>query len=81
MKNTGNIQWAATECCPFCEYENEFLNYETCKNGYIVRCKNCGREIFLCDECLHSDDNVVRKCDFREYSENKRGCFRGIICW
>lgn len=52
------------EMCPHCETENVYPGYEVEKNGYKVICKNCGREIMLCDECLH--DNILKgPCDWR----------------
>ncbi len=73
------------EMCPHCETENVYPGYEVEKNGYKVICKNCGREIMLCNECLH-DISGLRCCDWRRkiYYRGKTQfqeigiCFRGI---
>lgn len=70
----------AVETCPYCESENVFPNYDTCTNGYKARCQHCGKEIMLCDECLHAEDNKEMKCDWRpsEVNDDVGVCFRGI---
>lgn len=68
----------AVEACPYCEGENVFPNYDAKKDGYIVVCQQCGRQIFLCDECLHADDNPTQKCDWRQLENGCGQCFRGI---
>lgn len=68
----------AVEVCPHCMSENIYEMWDTEKDGYIARCKHCGKEIFLCDECSHSEDNEEKKCDWCE-TECGGKCFRGII--
>ncbi|MDO4649904.1 MAG: hypothetical protein Q4B26_14790 [Eubacteriales bacterium] len=67
----------AVEICPHCMGENVFQDYDPEKSGYVVKCQECRQEIFLCDECLHADDNEGQKCDWRE-TEDGGKCFRGI---
>lgn len=71
----------AVEVCPYCGAENVFKNWDVEKQGYIAVCQQCGREIFLCDECLHAEDNEGQRCNWREVQEpdsNVSGrCFRG----
>lgn len=76
MKAT--VETEAVEVCPYCEAENVFPNWNVETDGYIAQCAECGEEIFLCDECMHADDNKARRCDFRE-TETSRKCFRGTI--
>lgn len=59
------------EMCPHCEHENEFrLDVE--KYGYQTVCSNCGKELMLCDACMHSEDNESMYCDWSE----EYNCFR-----
>ena len=72
--------WECVEACPDCGAENVYDNYDPIVNGYKAICKECGREIFLCDECLHADDNLSQDCDW--HGTHKDGkcygkCFRG----
>lgn len=64
------------EMCPHCEHENVYPDWDVSVKGYIAKCTHCGKEIFLCDECLHADDNEGMCCD---WCETKCGgkCFRG----
>ena len=71
----------AVEVCPFCEAENVFANWDVKKQGYVATCWQCGREIFLCDECLHADDNTGKRCDWHSVQTKDKliegHCFRG----
>ena len=69
------------EVCPHCEKENVWLrdaNYDAASDNYKAVCKNCLKEIFLCDECMHADDNPGIKCDWCKADGYSR-CFRGEI--
>lgn len=72
-----------TECvepCPDCGFENIYEGYDPITNGYKAICEGCGREIFLCDECLHADDNPSQGCDWTGTYKNGKcygKCFRG----
>ena len=68
------------EYCADCEHDNIYENYDPIANGYKARCMSCGREIMLCDECFHAEDNLSQNCDW--HGETKNGldygeCFRG----
>ena len=64
-----------TENCPHCDSENQFM-WDVEKDGYIAKCTVCGKEMCLCDECTHADDNECQKCDW--HKENGMSvCFRG----
>ena len=66
----------AVEVCPHCEGENVYPNWDTQSQGYVATCKHCGKQIFLCDECLHDLDNPCQKCDWKEEGSINT-CFRG----
>lgn len=69
---TEKVETEAVECCPHCECENVYSNWDVKKQGYVAKCKGCGENIMLCDECLNADDNPGQKCDWSE----ENGCFR-----
>lgn len=83
MKNTSEFNyatntftpWGQTETCPHCEFENTYLFWDPKKQGYIAICRNCGEKIFLCDACLHSEDNPNGKCDW-----GVKAKVDGILC-
>ena len=54
----------AVEVCPYCEAENVYPDYDVETDGYVVKCGKCGKQIFLCDECVHADD--CQGCDWEE---------------
>ena len=62
------------EMCPHCGNESIWVDLDPVKSNYKAVCKGCGKEIFLCDECLHADDNPGQRCDWY-----KGKCFRGEI--
>lgn len=64
--------------CPYCGGENKYKNWNAETQGYIAICANCGKKIFLCDECRHAEDNPEMKCDWHE-ENGKSICFRGRI--
>lgn len=72
-----NNYYEAVEICPHCMSENIYPMYDVEKDGYVAKCKYCGKEIFLCDECTHSEDNTERYCDWCETDCGGK-CFRGI---
>lgn len=75
MKMKNNY-FEAVEFCSYCMSENIYPMYDVAKNGYVVKCKYCGKEIFLCDECFHAEDNKGQKCDWYETKCGGK-CFRG----
>lgn len=82
----GHYDWYTTnervevEVCPHCGFENIYVGYDTATNGFIVRCKDCGKEIFLCDACQHTmfEDGEPYNCDWCE-TDCGGVCHRGII--
>ena len=68
------------EICPHCDHEN-ILQWDVEKDGYIIKCGECGREMFLCDECMHPDGEFCDRCNWQEFVDgdgNKiSACFRG----
>lgn len=69
------------ECCPYCETENVYempKDSEYIKAKFIATCKKCGKTIFLCDECLHCEDNPNGDCDWRQINGCSK-CMRGCI--
>ena len=71
--------WGATETCPNCGAENFYPEWDIEKDGYIAECHECGKQIFLCDECLHAEDNISGKCNWTEIDGCGHGCKRGFI--
>ncbi len=75
------VETEAVETCPWCEGENVLPGWNTAKQGFVAKCNHCGREIFLCDECRHAEDNPFENCDWerKEHDGIIEGrCFRGV---
>ena len=75
------LETEAVECCPFCGAENIYPNHSTKEQGYAVKCQNCGEEIMLCDECMHTEDDLSGQCDWHEVRTKNTSygiCLRGI---
>ena len=72
-----NNYFEAVEMCCHCMSENTYPMWDVDTMGYVTTCKYCGTKIFLCDECLHAEDNPNRKCDWTQTERGGR-CFRGI---
>ena len=72
----NNNYFEAIETCPYCDSENVYPMWDVNVKGFVAVCKHCGKEIFLCDECMHSEDNEDMSCD---WCKTKCGgkCFRG----
>ena len=64
------------EVCPHCESENAYYYWDVDTHGYIAKCLECGKEIFLCDACMHAEDNEGMNCDWCA-TECGGKCFRG----
>ena len=67
------------ERCPRCECENVLASWDVTKQGFLVRCWNCGYPLLLCDECKHAADNPTGRCDWHGTIINGRTkgkCFR-----
>lgn len=70
------------ECCPYCENENVYEmpnDSKYIKSRFMAVCKCCGKTIFLCNECMHCDDNPNGDCDWTEVCDNCGTCKRGMI--
>ncbi len=77
MKYYNIKKWGATEACPHCGHENFFIFYNPEKERkWKKKCMSCGREIMLCDGCLHSEDNQAQHCDWCETPYGGK-CWRG----
>lgn len=50
-----------TELCGMCGSENT-LEWDVEEEGYKAFCPRCGKEMMLCDACMHSEDNLEMKC-------------------
>lgn len=71
-----NNYFEAVEVCPHCDSENVYPMWDTEVSGFVAVCKVCGKEIFLCDECMHAEDNPKMHCDWCK-TECGCKCFRG----
>lgn len=71
-----NNYFEAVEVCPHCDSENVYPMWNTEESGFVAVCKTCGKEIFLCDECRHAEDNPCMNCDWCK-TECGGKCFRG----
>lgn len=58
--------YEVVEICPHCDNENIYPMWNTEISGFIAKCKYCGEEILLCDECQHTilQDGEVHNCDW-----------------
>lgn len=72
----NNNYFEAVELCPYCMSENVYPMLDVEKSGFVAVCKHCGKEILLCDECIHMDDNNACYCDWCE-TECGGKCYRG----
>lgn len=72
----GNNYFEAVEVCPHCDSENVYPMWDTEISGFVAVCWHCGKEILLCDECMHADTNPDRYCDWCK-TECGGICFRG----
>ena len=71
-----NYYFEAVEFCQHCESENVYPMWDVNVKGYVAVCQHCGKEIFLCDECMHMEDNESMKCDWCKTDCGGK-CFRG----
>ena len=70
--------YETVEVCPYCDNENVYPEWNTDTSGFIAICKHCGKKIFLCDECMHSEDNPAMRCDCHKEGQ-LNVCMRGKI--
>lgn len=81
MNNTEWIELDFEETCPHCDAVNEIVNHDVEKDRWVVKCKECGEEIMLCNVCDAYLEDTPRSCDWHEEIIDgvKCGvCFRGI---
>lgn len=73
----------AVEVCPHCMSENVYPNWDVNEKGFVAKCNHCGKEIFLCDECIRHEDELNKNscgCDWGcDWCKTECGgmCFRG----
>lgn len=72
--------YEVVEICPHCMMENTYYNWDVNKRGFVATCNNCGKEIFLCDECIHHEDELNKNSCGCDWCKTECGgmCFRGI---
>lgn len=56
------------ELCPFCMEESTYPGWDVEKQGFVVKCKHCGIENMLCDECyqIAIENEQPHVCDWKE---------------
>lgn len=76
----NNDYFEAVEMCPHCDNENVYPMWDVNVKGYVAVCEHCGKEIFLCDECIHAEDELNSNCMGCDWRKTECGgkCFRGI---
>lgn len=73
----NNYYFEVVETCPHCDSENVYPMWNVDIKGYVAVCEHCGKEISLCDECRHAEDNKDMRCDWCKTDCGGK-CFRGI---
>lgn len=74
------FDYEVVEVCPHCDSEVTYGDWDVSVHGFVAVCPSCGKQIHLCDECMHQDDNPNAYCDWRYFVRdgNEYGvCFRG----
>ncbi len=61
------------ELCPNCSREVEML-WNTKEDGYKAYCPYCGKELMLCDACLHRDENNSETDNSCNYDSRSGDC-------
>lgn len=74
-----NEYYEAVEICPCCMNENVYPMWDAAVSGFKAVCQHCGEEIFLCDECQHTEDKDgdICNCDWCK-TEHGGKCCRGF---
>jgi len=67
------------DICPHCDAENVFEDWDTEKQGFVAKCKTCGRKMMLCDACGKCDENGDWHRDFCDWhmEEGYSVCHKG----
>lgn len=75
----NDYYFEAFETCPHCENENVYPMWDVNISGYVAVCNHCGKEILLCDECIHAEDELNAHCMGCDWHKTECGgeCFRG----
>ena len=60
--------WECYETCPHCEEDN-VIQWNTKKMGYVAKCSHCGEKMMLCDECMHEYDPKTGVYEYTGYCE------------
>ena len=78
--NMNNDYFESVEICPYCGCENIYAMWDVNDKGFVAICKYCGKEIMLCDECIHNEDKRNENSCACDWHKTKYGgeCFRGI---
>lgn len=71
--------YEAIEMCPHCGNESVYPMWDVNVKGYVAICNHCGKEIMLCDECIHAEDELNAHCMGCDWRKTECGgkCFRG----
>ena len=75
------IELGFEETCPHCDAVNEIAYHNPDRDGWVVKCKECGEEMMLCSLCDAYLETATRTCDWHEEIIDgvRCGvCFRGI---
>ena len=75
----NNKYYEVVETCPHCDAENIYSNWDVNKMGFVATCNECGKQIMLCDECVHHEDNLNKNYSGCDWCKTECGgkCFRG----
>ena len=75
----NNNYFEAIEVCPHCGEENVYPMWDVDVKGFVAVCENCGKEILLCDECIHHEDGLNMNTLGCNWRKTRCGgtCFRG----
>lgn len=79
MNNNYCYYFEAVEVCPHCGSENTYPMWDVDVKGFVAVCLHCGKEILLCDECIHHEDGLNEDCCGCDWCDTGCGgkCFRG----
>lgn len=71
--------YEVVEVCPHCDAE-VVMRWDVDEDGFKAFCPYCGKELMLCDECMHADDNPNMDCTepcFRKKTGKCKGKCKG----
>ena len=70
--------YSVTEVCPHCESEITMI-WDIKTLGYKAFYPVCGKQMLLCDACIHAEDELNKnsgRCDWHETDSGESCCFR-----